>query len=83
MALVAATAFVSCSSDEVVMEQPQAPENPTFNGKSVKTQFAINVTKAGKGTRMSANDTQNNNNYLDMANVRLFTLATTPPLAKM
>ena len=44
----------------------------------MKTQFAINVTKAGKGTRMSANDTQNNNNYLDMANVRLFTLATTP-----
>lgn len=74
MALVAATGFVSCSSDEVVAE---APVNPTYDGNSVKTQFAINVAKAN-GTRMSADDTQNNSNYLGMENVRLFTLATAP-----
>lgn len=73
MALVAATGFVSCSSDE----EAQAPVNPTYDGNSVKTQFAINVAKA-KGTRMSADNTQNNSNYLGMDNVRLFTLAAAP-----
>ena len=34
MALVAATGFVSCSSDEVV---EKAPVNPTYDGKTVKT----------------------------------------------
>lgn len=47
IALVGATTFNSCSSEEA------APVNPTFDGESVKTQFSIalpgNVTK----TRMS------------------------------
>lgn len=74
MALIAATGFVSCSSSEDVAE---APVNPTYDGNSVKTQFAINVAKAN-GTRMSADETQNNNNYKEITNVRLFTFAKTP-----
>ena len=55
MALVAATGFVSCSSDEVV---EKAPVNPTYDGKTVKTQFAINIGSLKGNTRMSADDTQ-------------------------
>lgn len=76
LALCAATGMVACSSSD---EAAEAPVNPTYDGVSVKTQFAINVAGANKNTtRMSATETQNNTNYLGMANVRLFTLAGVP-----
>lgn len=76
VALVAATGMVACSSSD---EAAEAPVNPTYDGVSVKTQFAINVAGANKNTtRMSAEETQNNSNYLGMTNVRLFTLAGVP-----
>lgn len=75
--LAGAMAFSACSSDEEVVNV-----NPSFDGESVKTQFAINVAGANKNaTRMSAGDTQNNSNYLGMANVRLFTLEGVPGTA--
>lgn len=55
IALVGAVGFTACSSDDDLT----APQNPTFNGESVKTQFAINIPYAGgKDTRMSEDATQ-------------------------
>ena len=76
IALLSTAGLVACSSSDDVTD---APVNPTYDGKSVKTQFAINIATPSNGkTRMSADDTQNNNNYLGMTNVRLLTLATAP-----
>lgn len=55
IALVGAVGFTACSSEDDLT----APQNPTFDGESVKTQFAINIPYAGgKGTRMSEDATQ-------------------------
>lgn len=55
IALVGAVGFTACSSDDDLT----APQNPTFDGESVKTQFAINIPYAGgKDTRMSEDATQ-------------------------
>lgn len=77
IALLSTAGLVACSSSDDVTD---APVNPTYDGKSVKTQFAINIaTPSNSQTRMSADNTQNDNNtYLGMANVRLLTLAATP-----
>ncbi|MCI6198083.1 MAG: hypothetical protein MR670_12840 [Prevotella sp.] len=76
IALLSTAGFVACSSSDDVTD---APVNPTYDGKSVKTQFAINIATPSNGkTRMSAANTQNNSNYEGMTNVRLLTLAATP-----
>ena len=76
IALLSTAGFVACSSSDDVTD---APVNPTYDGKSVKTQFAINVATPSNGkTRMSDVNTQNKDNYLGMTNVRLLTLANTP-----
>lgn len=76
IALLSTAGLVACSSSDDVTD---APVNPTYDGKSVKTQFAINIATPSNGkTRMSAENTQNGGNYLGMANVRLLTLATAP-----
>lgn len=76
IALLSTAGFVACSSSDDVTE---APVNPSYDGKSVKTQFAINIaTPSNSKTRMSSDNTQNNSNYLGMDKVRLLTLATTP-----
>lgn len=68
IALVGAVGFTACSSDDDLT----APQNPTFDGESVKTQFAINIPYAGgKGTRMSADNTQDAGNFLGMKDLRL------------
>ena len=75
IALLSTAGLVACSSDDVT----EAPVNPTYDGKNVKTQFAINIATPSNGkTRMSAENTQKNSNYLGMTNVRLLTLAATP-----
>ena len=75
IALLSTAGLVACSSDDVT----EAPVNPTYDGKSVKTQFAINIATPSNGkTRMSAANTQNGGNYLGMTNVRLLTLAAAP-----
>ena len=76
IALLSTAGFVACSSSDDVTD---APVNPTYDGKSVKTQFAINIATPSNGkTRMSADNTQNGGNYLGMTNVRLLTLSAAP-----
>lgn len=73
IALTGAFAFTSCSSSE---DETSAEANPTVEGKSVKTQFAItigNVNSNQTKTRMTAEDTQASNNptFLGMNTLRL------------
>lgn len=76
IALLSTAGLVACSSSDDVTD---APVNPTYDGKSVKTQFAINIATPSNGkTRMSDVNTQNDNSYLGMANVRLLTLSDAP-----
>ena len=74
MALLAgAAAFTACSSDDNIVEET-APVNPTYDGKTVKTQFAINIPRAATaGKRMTASDTQNEAtpNFLGMGSIYL------------
>lgn len=74
IALVGAVGFTACSSDDDLA----APQNPTFDGESVKTQFAISIPYGSKDTRMTADNTQNNNNFLGMKNVRLLSFDGVP-----
>ena len=70
IALLSTAGLVACSSSDDVTD---APVNPTYDGKSVKTQFAINVaTPSNSQTRMSADNTQNNSNFLGMSSIKLF-----------
>ena len=69
IALAGVAGLTACSSDDAA----EAPLNPTFDGESVKTAFAINVAAPSKGgTRMTDENTQNkNNNFLGMQNIHL------------
>lgn len=64
--MVGTLAFTACSNDEF-----DGNTNPTYDGESVKTQFAINIPYAKGSTRMTAENTQNNNNFLGMYNIKL------------
>lgn len=68
-ALLAGTAmFTACSSDEVIPENV----NPTFDGESVKTQFAISIPAAGPKKKMTGDNTQQSGTtFLGMQNIRL------------
>ena len=71
IALLSTAGLVACSSSDDVTD---APVNPTYDGKSVKTQFAINIaTPSNSQTRMTSDNTQNSSNYLGMSHVRLLT----------
>lgn len=61
IALAGAWTLTSCSSSD----EETAEVNPTYDGKSVKTQFAINIGNVGDGdgTRMTAANTQNGTNF--------------------
>lgn len=69
-ALVAGTMGMTSCSNEVV---PEVENNPTYNGESVKTQFALNIP-AAKNTRMSGTNTQQDGNFLGMQNIKLLPL---------
>lgn len=73
-ALVAGTMGMTSCSNEVV---PEVENNPTFDGESVKTQFALNIP-AGKSTRMSDTNTQQSGNFLGMQNIKLLPMFTEP-----
>lgn len=72
IALVGAVGFTACSSEDDLTAQ----QNPTFDGESVKTQFAINIPYGGgNGTRMSATNTQQaTGSFLGMQNIKLLPL---------
>ena len=74
IALLSTAGFVACSSSDDVSD---APVNPTYDGKSVKTQFAINVADntPKNSTRMSGVNTQQTG-YLSMANIYLLPIKT-------
>lgn len=78
---VGATAFTACSSDEAVFND--APVNPTYNGESVKTQFAINIPNAAPQKRMTSEDTQGEgNNFIGMTGIRLIPMTETGAASK-
>ena len=77
IALLSTAGFVACSSSDDVTD---APVNPTYDGKSVKTQFAINVATPGSKnqTRMTSDNTQmSGSKFLGMWNIYLFPLTLT------
>lgn len=65
--LTGALGFTACSSDDIADVEP----NPTFDGESVKTQFAINIPYAKGGTRMGGETVQQNNNFRGMQDIYL------------
>ena len=85
LALLSTAGLVACSSSDDVTD---APVNPTYDGKSVKTQFAINIATPVTGnpsTRMSGGNTQNGggtsgntNSFLGMKNIKLIPFTDKP-----
>lgn len=70
IALVGAVGFTACSSEDDLTAQ----QNPTFDGESVKTQFAINIPYAGgNGTRMTEDIVQGQTSptFRGMTNIKL------------
>lgn len=80
-ALVAGTmGMTSCSNEEITPDNV----NPTYNGESVKTQFAINIPAAGKNTRLAQDIVQGqspNPVFRGMDNIRLVPFTQTGNLA--
>lgn len=77
-ALVAGTmGMTSCSNEEITPDNV----NPTYNGESVKTQFAINIPAAGKNTRLAQDIVQGqspNPVFRGIDNISLIPFKTTP-----
>lgn len=74
IALLSTAGLVACSSSDDVTD---APVNPTYDGKSVKTQFAINIATPGSKnqTRMTSDNTQmTGSKFLGMQNIYLLPL---------
>ncbi len=67
VALAGAMTFTACSSNDEV----KPAVNPTFDGEAVKTTFTISVGDV-KGTRMSANSVQKNEEFQGMTDIYLF-----------
>lgn len=84
IALLGASGFTACSSEDelVEAEQPQVQQvadNPTYDpvGKTVTTQFVLNVSSATSDkTRMSSTTVQKNQNFRGIKDAKLITLAT-------
>lgn len=82
MLLASTAGFTSCSSDS---EDPLAGGSGVA-GQVVKTQFVINIPYAGNesggnarvSTRMTAENTQNNNNFLGLKDMELFAFENEP-----
>ncbi len=62
-----ALTFAACSSEDEV-----ANVNPTYDGTSVKTAFALNIGQLGNATRMTAAAAQQNANYLGITAAYLY-----------
>ncbi len=54
IALTSAVSFTGCASDD----SASVDTNPTYDGTSVRTDFAFSITKAAPGTRMNAETVQ-------------------------
>lgn len=78
VALSGIVAFSACSSENDM----GAEVNPTFDGKTVKTQFALNVPYGNTGTRMSDEAAQQKNNFRGISNMKLLPFAEEPAAGK-
>lgn len=82
MLLASAAGFTSCSSDS---EDP-LDGGSGVAGQVVKTQFVINIPYAGNesggnarvSTRMTAENTQNNDNFLGLKDIEMFAYDNVP-----
>lgn len=79
VALSGIVAFSACSSENDM----GAEVNPTFDGKTVKTQFALNVPYGNTGTRMSADAAQQNRNFRGISNMTLLPFTEEPAAGKI
>lgn len=79
--LASAAGMTSCSSDSI---EPTGGSGVA--GQVVKTQFIINIPYAGNesggnarvSTRMTADNTQNNNNFLGLKDIKMFAFEKAP-----
>lgn len=86
MLLASAAGFTSCSSDS----EDSLDGGSGVAGQVVKTQFYLNIPYAGNdeggnarvSTRMSATDTQNNNNFLGLVDLDMFAFSEAPTSEK-
>ena len=82
--LASAAGMTSCSSDSI---EPTGGSGVA--GQVVKTQFVINIPYAGNesggnarvSTRMTADNTQNNNNFLGLKDIKMFAYYKAPTSA--
>jgi hypothetical protein len=75
IALSGAVSFSACSSSDELENV-----NPTYDGTSVRTDFAFNIAKGTTGTttRMIANNTQESGNFRGLTNMILMPFSATP-----
>lgn len=79
-ALFAAAGLTACSSSDDVADD--TPVNPSYDGNSVKTQFAINIGTMNKGSRMTGTNTQQDGStFLGMSSIYLLPLTGDKPTA--
>lgn len=79
-ALFAAAGLTACSSSDDVADD--TPVNPSYDGNSVKTQFAINIGSLNKSSRMTGTNTQQDgSNFLGMQSIYLLPLTGDEPTA--
>lgn len=77
LALFAAAGLTACSSSDDVADD--TPVNPSYDGNSVKTQFAINIGSLNKSSRMTGTNTQQDgSNFLGMESIYLLPLTAVP-----
>ncbi len=70
-ALMSATALLSLGLASCSSNDEEAPVNPTYDGKAVKTQFTISVPGA-LNTRMTALDAQEDEKFSGMKDIKLY-----------
>ncbi len=74
IALTSAVSFTGCASDD----STSVDTNPTYDGTSVRTDFAFNITKASQGTRMTSGNTQENGSFRGMKDMFLLPFTGVP-----
>ena len=74
IALTSAVSFTGCASDD----SASVDTNPTYDGTSVRTDFAFNITKASQETRMSAVNTQEDGTFQGMKRMYLLPFSAEP-----
>ena len=79
IALTSAVSFTGCASDD----SASVDTNPTYDGTSVRTDFAFSVTKANAGTRMTAANVQESTsqNFLGIKEMFLLPFSAVPGTA--